>query len=103
MCNPRQEGHNHAKRHAAFTTNQKGISLDEQLGREMKCSDACFDRNYNGSLHNQLTPLIRWGQTYDEIASPNNYAWAFDSWVTAFVIKSYYISTFNISLFLSNK
>jgi hypothetical protein len=32
-----------------------------------------------------ITPLIRWGQTYDEIASPNNYAWAFESWVTAFV------------------
>ena len=87
MCNPHQEGHNHAKRHAAFATNKRGSSLDE-LCREMKCSDACFDRNHNGSLHNQLTPLIRWGQTYDEIASPNNYAWAFDSWVTAFVIKS---------------
>jgi hypothetical protein len=58
------------------------------LCREMNCSDACFDRNHNGNLHNQLTPLIRWGQAYDEIASPNNYAWAFESWVTAFVIKS---------------
>ena len=79
MCNPRQEGHNHAKRHAAFATNQRGISLDEQLCREMKCSDACFDRNHNGSLHNQLTPLIRWGQTYDEIVSINNYVWALET------------------------
>lgn len=28
-------------------------------------------------------------QTYDEIASPNNYAWAFESGLTAFVIKLY--------------
>ena len=62
MCNPRQEGHNDAKRHAAFATNQRGISLHEQLCREMKCSDACLDPNHNGNLHNQLTPLIRWGK-----------------------------------------
>ncbi len=76
MCNPYQEGHNLSKRRAAFAVNKRGISLDEQLCREMKCSDTCFDRNHNGSLHNQLTPLIRWGQTHDEIVSPNNYAWA---------------------------
>ena len=29
MCNPCQEGHNHAKRHATFTMNKRGISLDE--------------------------------------------------------------------------
>ena len=49
MCNPRQEGHNHAKRHAAFATNKRGSSLDE-LCREMKCSDVCFDRNHNDQL-----------------------------------------------------
>ena len=86
MCNPCQEGHNHAKRHPAFAINQRGISLDEQLCREMKCSDVCFDCNHNGNLHNQLTPLIRWGQTDDEMTSRNNYVWAFESWVTAFVI-----------------
>ena len=88
MCNPHQEGHNHAKRHAAFATNQRGISLDEQLRREMKCSDACFDPNHNGNLHNQLTPLIRWAQTYNEIASPKSNVWAFESWVAVFVIQS---------------
>ncbi len=88
MCNPRQEGPNHAKRHAAFAMNQRGISLHERLWKEMKCSDECFDPNHNGNLHNQLTFLIRWGQIYDEIVSPNNYAWAFGSWVTAFVIQS---------------
>jgi hypothetical protein len=58
------------------------------LHREMKCSDACFDPNRHGNHHMQLTPLIRRGQTYDEIASPNNYTRSFDSCVTAFVIKS---------------
>ena len=88
MCNPHQEGHNNYKTHAAFATNTRGISLHEQLCREMKCSDACIDPNHNGNLHMQLTPLIRWGQTYDEIASPNNHVCAFESWVTVFVIKS---------------
>ena len=88
MCNPRQVGHIHAKRHAAYATNQRGISLDVQLHRELECSDVGFDTKHNGNLHNQPTSLIRWGQTYDEITSPNNYAWAFDCWVTAFVIKS---------------
>ena len=31
MCNPFQEGHNHAKRHVAFATNKRGISLHEKL------------------------------------------------------------------------
>jgi hypothetical protein len=31
MCNPCQEGHNHAKRHAAFATNKRGILLHEKL------------------------------------------------------------------------
>ena len=54
----------------------------------MECSDAIFDPNCHGNHHMQLTSLIRWGQTYDEIGSPNDYVWAFESWVTAFVIKS---------------
>ena len=29
MCNPCQEDHNHAKRHAIFTKNKRGISVDE--------------------------------------------------------------------------
>jgi hypothetical protein len=32
-------------------------------------------------------PLIGRGLTYDEITSPNNYVWAFERWVTVFVIK----------------
>ena len=31
MCNPHQEGHNHAKRHVALATNKRGISLDAKL------------------------------------------------------------------------
>ena len=54
----------------------------------MECLDMCFDPNLHGNLHMQRTPLIRWGQTYDEIASQNNYAWAFETWATAFIIKS---------------
>ena len=29
MCNPCQEGNDHAKRHATFTMNKRGIWLDE--------------------------------------------------------------------------
>ena len=54
----------------------------------MECLDVIFDPNRHDSHHMQLTPLIRWGQAYDEIVSPNNYACVFESWVTAFVIKS---------------
>ena len=54
----------------------------------MEHLDVIVAPNCHGNHHTQLTPLIRWGQAYDEIMSSNNYEWAFESWVTAFVIKS---------------
>ena len=59
----------------------------------MKCLDKCIDPNRHSNLHMQLTPLIRWGQTYDEIASSNDYAWAFERWVICYKIQN--IITFN--------
>ena len=55
MCNPHQEGHDHAKRHATFTMNKRGILLDEIIQWGVEPLDACFV-DHHCNLHTQLTP-----------------------------------------------